>query len=137
MSATLRVAMLRSYFNPDLYVSAPFVYVALSVGVGLVNQSAATLDEPVAGAYERAQLPLDSTSWTINDYAEAHNIVDIDFPAPVADEDWGYLGGWAVVDAPDGGTTLAVGALVLPLYYTADQPPLALGPGAVMVGLID
>jgi hypothetical protein len=129
--------MLRGVFNPDLFAAPPFVYVALSVGVGLVNQSASTLDEPLAGAYERAAVPLDSANWTLSDYAEVFNAVDIDFPAPAPDEDWGYLGGWALVDAPDGGTTLAVGALVLPTYYTGDQPPLSLGPGAVMVGLID
>lgn len=137
VSLALRNKLLQAYFTPDTYVADSTLYVAVTNAVGEVNAPGANLNEPAASAYARCAVPLSSDYWDLSGYGELFNIVDIDFPPPVAGEDWGYLGGWAVVDAPDGGMTQAVGALVLPMQFTSDLPLLSLPPHAITIGLYD
>lgn len=141
MSATVSVALrdllLQAYFNPDGFTGTGQLYAAVTGSVGLANASGDMLDEPGAAAYARAIAPLDSLTWALTGFGEAYNLVDLDFPPPNTGEDWGLLTGWALLDAPDSGMTLAVGALIRPIYYTADLPQLSLGPGAITVALHD
>lgn len=137
LSIPMREMLLRSFFMADSYRPPQTLYVALTVDVGAINQAGSLLNEPDAGAYQRGAIPLDSDSWQLNGFGAISNIADVDFPAPASDEDWGYLGGWAVLDAPDNGVVLAVGALSPAVYYTADLPSLSLGPGQVTLGLVD
>jgi hypothetical protein len=137
ISLELRERFLRCYFMPDTFMRDEQLFVAVTGKVPLANQSGLTIDEPAAGAYGRAAISLNSEWWALSGFGEVSTIADIDFPAPEDGEDWGYLQGWALLDAPDSGLTLAVGSLIQPMTFTADQPPLSIGPGGIVLGLFD
>jgi hypothetical protein len=129
----MREQLLASYFQRDLLAETDQLFAALTRTVARVNQSGATLDEPAAVAYARVGIPLNSTNWAQDGFGGVYNTIEVDFPAPVAGEDWGYLGGWALLDSPDSGITLAADSLVNPLMYTSDMPPLAIPPQGIML----
>lgn len=137
ISIPFREMLLRAFFSPDTFTAPTQLYVALTNDVGLINQSGDTLDEPTAGAYNRAVIPLDSTNWTLSGFGEVYNSNDVDYPPPTPGEDWGYIGGWALLDSPDSGITLAVGSLVVPTFYTSDQLFMSFAGGAITIGLTD
>ena len=137
ISNTLRNKLLQAYFQPDVYTADETLFVALTGSVGTANAPGDTLDEPAVSVYARTAVDLTSDWWNLSGGGEMFNIADIDFPAPIPGEDWGYLAGWALLDAPDGGMTYAVGSLIVPILFTSDQPQLSLGPGGITVGLYD
>jgi hypothetical protein len=137
ISIELRERLLRSYFRRDITLEDDTLYIALTGTTGLANMAGLNLDEPLAGAYARASVPLDGDNWGLTGFGEIQNLQDIVFPDPAPNEDWGYLGGWALLDQPDSGITLAVGSLVTPVDFTADLPAAALHPGAITIALLD
>lgn len=137
VSIQFREMLLSSLFMADVFTAPAQLYVALTSNVALINQSGNTLREPIAGAYSRGAIDLDSLSWATTGFGDVANVVDIDFPPPTTGEDWGYLSGWALVSDATAGSTYAVGSLVLATQYTSDQPFLSIKPGGIVVGLTD
>jgi hypothetical protein len=137
ISIELRERLLRSYFSRDIPPPDDILYVALTGAIGLANATGDSLDEPSAAAYARASVLLDADNWALTGFGEIQNTQDIVFPDPNTGEDWGYIGGWALVDAADSGVTLAVGSLILPTTFTSDMPSLAIQPGGITIGLYD
>lgn len=136
MSATismfLRGELLRHYF-----MSRPgsYIYAAVTQTVGLANSPGDLLTEPSGNGYGRPELPCDEETWGLTGLSELSNLVEIPFPDHT--DEWGYIGGWALLDAPASGMTLAVGSMVVPGELTAEMPPLSLTVGACTIGLYD
>lgn len=137
VSLFLRDGLLQSYFQRDLLAGTDQLFAALTGAVARVNSGGAFIDEPAASAYARVAIPLNSLNWQLNGFGAVYNVNQVDFPDPTPGEDWGYLGGWALLDAPDSGVVLACGPLVRPMTYTSDLPPMSLPPQGIMVQLYD
>lgn len=137
ISIQLRTKLLRAYFTPDSFTGDDQLFVAVCSEVPMANSSGYNLSEPLAGAYDRCSVPLTSDFWLLGENGQLSNLVDLDFPPPDEGEDWGYLGGWALLDAPTGGMCQAVGALISPTLFTSDMPFLSIQPGGIVIGLYD
>lgn len=137
ISLAFRNRLLQAYFTPDAFVGDESLFVAVTRTVALANDSGLNLTEPDAAAYARPQIDLTSNWWALSGAGEMYNTTDIDFAPPDAGDDWGYLSGWALLDAPDSGVVLAVGSLIQPLVFTSDLPYLSISPQGVTVGLYD
>lgn len=137
ISLAFRNRLLQAYFTPDAFVGDESLFVAVTRTVGLANDSGLNLTEPDASAYARSQVDLSSDWWALSGAGEMYNVADVDYGPPNVGEDWGYLTGWALLDAPDSGVVLAVGSLVQPLVFTSDLPYLSIRPQGISVGLYD
>jgi hypothetical protein len=137
ISLEFRQLLLQMFFQRDIAVSTDTLFVALTHTVPLANQSGFTLDEPEAGAYNRAAVELNSDNWALSGFGEVMNSADVDFPGFEPGEDWGYLMGWALLDSPSSGMTYAVGSLIQPTLATSDMPPVAMQPGGIVLALFD
>lgn len=137
VSMFFRDALLRSYFQPDLSTGADALYAAVTSAVARINQTGLTLTEPTVAAYSRVAVPLDSADWALDSLGGVYNLNDVSFPDPDPGDDWGYLGGWALLDSPDSGVVYASGPLTNPTFFTSDMPGISLPPGGITVAFRD
>jgi hypothetical protein len=132
-----REMLLRSFFQPDLAAPADTLYAAVTLAVAKINQSGLTILEPTVPAYARVGIPLDSADWQLDGFGGVYNVNEVVFADPDPGDDWGYLAGWALLDAPDTGMVLASGPLVTPTPFTSDMPGVSIPPQGITVALHD
>lgn len=88
-------------------------YLGLTVGsVPGSNNSGEELDEPMTDDYTRAIIDNTSAAWVITS-GTLYNGALVDFAE--AQEDWGTVSGWAVLDQPVGGNVIFAGAMDSPM----------------------
>lgn len=135
MSATislyLRSELLRRFF---LAGEPQDCYLALCSVVPQANATGDQLLEPVAGGYARAVYETGTDRWAPSGYGEVYNTRRLVFDEAVSD--WGLIAGWALVDSPNSGLTLAVGSVLTPTFVVAGVTPVA-EVGSITAGLYD